>query len=712
MNEAKKISRKELQLIYSEKINQTEYQRCYWKDFDFSILKKIMFIRRNGRGSNDKYNDIIIMADTETSKHEYNPKIKMSNGTEKYVPVTNYVVFWTISLRAYHHNIVTLYGTKPSEMIECIQELHLSMAGDKTILYIHNMPYDWQFIRRFMFSIFGHPTRQLNIKSHYPLYIEFSNGIILKDSLILAQRSLEKWGIDMQVEHPKLSGDWDYDILRHQNTNHTDTEIGYAENDTLCGVECIDKQMEILSKNIITIPYTATGIPRNETHKRGKPNRAKDRFLSMHLSYEQYRTAEKVFHGGYTHANRFYIENTITAEVQCYDFASSYPFAMITRKFPMEKFTDAEDCTMDDIISISDEYAVMTKVTMTNVDLKDHENPMPTLQFSKCISCINPILDNGRILHADYVEIYLNEIDIKVIRSHYKCKSHICTNVLIAHKDYLPRWFTDYVYECFVNKTKLKGVDPVLYALAKSIVNSLYGMCVQKSIKDVLNEDYESGDYEKDRNIDPAEQYEKYINNHSSILPYQWGVWVTSYAMENLFELGKCCEYWIYSDTDSVYGVGWDKELVKKYNDKCIKEMSDNGYGPVEHKDKLYYLGVAETEESDIYTEFRVLGAKRYCGRSKKDGTLHITVAGVPKKGVNCLDDNIENFKSGTIFYGLKTNKKTHFYLYDEIHINSDGDEVADSIDLTPCDYLLDAIKVEGDWDLLEYEEIEVQIHE
>ena len=42
------------------------------------------------------------------------------------------------------------------------------------------------------------------------LFIEFDNGVILRDSLILAQRKLEKWCIDLDVEHKKAVGLWDY----------------------------------------------------------------------------------------------------------------------------------------------------------------------------------------------------------------------------------------------------------------------------------------------------------------------------------------------------------------------------------------------------------------------------------------------------------------------------------------------------------------------
>ena len=66
--------------------------------------------------------------------------------------------------------------------------------------------------------------------------------------------------------------------------------------------------------------------------------------------------------------------------------------------------------------------------------------------------------------------------------------------------------------------------------------------------------------------------FNKNVKKRSTILPYQWGVWITSYAMSNLFELGSCCKIWLYSDTDSVYGIGWDKNKVKKYNKKLAKK--------------------------------------------------------------------------------------------------------------------------------------------
>ena len=131
------------------------------------------------------------------------------------------------------------------------------------------------------------------------------------------------------------------------------------------------------------------------------------------------------------------------------------------------------------------------------------------------------------------------------------------------------------------------------------------------------------------------------------------------------------------------------------------------------HNNREYWLGVAETEgEKDQYTEFRMQGAKRYCGRCVADGQLHITVAGVPKKtGAACLHDNIDNFTPGLIFDGQTTGKKIYTYILDEIYTDENGNITGDSVDLSPCDYLLDGVEV-VDWQALFEEQIEIDDYE
>lgn len=703
-------SRDEVLRVYRKKIQAVPYSFCHYKKFDYDILKYIPYLTTAGRGERISYNDVLIMADTETSKKKpdiYHPDSKGG----KYETFENHVVAWTISIRAFNHNIVTLYGRKPSKMIETLTRIHEHMAGSRTVIYFHNLGYDHIFLRKFAYALWGKPEHQLNVKPYYPILIQYQNGIMIKDSLILAQRKLEKWANDLDVEHKKAVGKWDYNKFRNQSDELSEDEKQYIECDTLAGVECLDKTMEALHKRIYSIPLTATGIPREQTRVRGKKYHARDWFLQQALTYEQYIKFQQLYHGGFTHGNRHMVNCVISELVQCFDFASSYPFSMCAFKFPAEKFTRMENVSADFILSEMEDYAYAFKFVAVNIRLKNDSEPMPALQFSKCLKTINAIQDNGRILAANYVEIYLTEYDLVVIADIYTWDRHICTDVEYARKDYLPRWFTDFVYESFYNKTMLKGGDPVLYSIAKALLNAIYGMCCMKSIRLDINENYETGEfYEEDVESEELLQskYIEYVEKINSILPYQIGVWVTAIAFYNLRQLVKCCKRPWYSDTDSCYGSDWDYEAVERYNAGCKEKLLLNDYGPVMHKGREYWLGVAETEgDADKYTEFKYMGAKRYCGRNLETGQLKITVAGVPKKaGAKCLHDDINEFHKGKIFDGATTGKTTHYYFnVEKIYIDENGNETGDSISLTPCDYRLDTVNV-YDWMSMFNEEV------
>ena len=82
------------------------------------------------------------------------------------------------------------------------------------------------------------------------------------------------------------------------------------------------------------------------------------------------------------------------------------------------------------------------------------------------------------------------------------------------------------------------------------------------------------------------------------------------------------------------------------------------------------------------------------------------------KKGAKCLNDDITKFKHGLIFDGKTTGKLTHGYMsVEEIYIDERGNEVADSVDLFPCDYLLsESILQEVDFDYINTEELNLSI--
>lgn len=667
------------------------YTFCHYTEYDYSILKRIKVNKYRGKGARGSYNNAIIMFDTETSKT--GPVEYAADGTV--IPQTNIIVAFTVSIRYRGENYCTLYGNRPSELMQCLQMIRDAVKGT-LFIYCFNLGFDWLFLRKFFFRSFGYPVKQLNIKAHKPILFKFDNDIIIKDAYVLAGRKLSKWAEDLNVEHQKAVGSWDYDLIRTQEHIFTPEELHYIECDTLAGIECLEVTMKMLNKNISSIPYTVTGIIREEVRTEGKEHNAHNDFLRTVPDLDTQIKLEYAFHGGYTHGNRYYYGEYFTdQEIEARDFASSYPFIMLAYKLPSSRFVKLDGhYSITDILNDSDDYAFLFKLVAIGVSLKDYTAPMPYLQFSKCKKIINPVLDNGRVISCDYCEIYLTEYDLMILNDLYNFESHACTEVEYSIKRYMPRWYTDIVYRLFYDKSTLKGKDPTLYMLQKGKLNSLYGNCVTKPCRLTTEECFETGEY-IDKEFDQISEYNKYINKRKSVLNYAWGVWITSIAAYNLFRLGSCVDYdngglWLYSDTDSAYSNKWDNEKIEAYNADCRRRLKDNGYNPVIYEGKEYCPGVAALDGT--YTEFCYLGAKRYAGRDADTGKLKITVAGVPKKtGAKCLEDDIHNFKMGFCFAGSITGKLQHSYIYvDEIYTDDKCNEVGDSIDLNACSYILD----------------------
>lgn len=680
-----------LSRLYKYKVNEYkdyEYEFIYYDKYEYSKLSDNLYFTRRGANSNHKKTiaEAFIMLDTETSK-------KDDDTTED-----NHLVAFTISIRMYESNICTLWGRNPMECMKALEDIRKHMKGKQIVIYVHNLSYDYIFLRKFLFLFFGLPKKQFAIKAHYPLYIEFNNGIILKDSLILAQRKLETWAIDLNCEHKKAVGKWDYDKIRNQHEEYTQEELEYIEHDTLAGVECLNILANQLKKRVCELPLTATGILREEVRKVGKMHHAKECYNKQVLSFEQYKKAKSIFHGGYTHGNRF-TRGIICGHGISFDFASSYPYVMLSEKFPCSKFSAIDDCKIDYILDYSEQYCFMLRLILINPKIKDDE-AFPYIQHYKCLHIVDGIVDNGRVTSATALEIYTTEIGLEIIKQQYTYdeENTMCTDVEYAEKDYLPRWYTDLVYQQFYDKCTLKDIPgaELHYKLQKAKLNGNYGNMVMDNIKlDVVEAylatlDHNEGEYYIDSEDEEA-KYQKYINNKNNFLNYAWGVWVTQYAVRNLFRLISCVDgIPYYCDTDSCYASSFDMNMVNAYNAECKRKLLDNGYAPVVYNGKTFELGKAELDSE--YDYFIQLHAK--CYAKEKDGKMSITVAGVPKKqGAKSLNSLLD-FKYGYCFSGETTGKLTHKYIYvNDIYTDKDGNITGDSVDLSPCDYILGPVK-------------------
>jgi len=283
--------------------------------------------------------------------------------------------------------------------------------------------------------------------------------------------------------------------------------------------------------------------------------------------------------------------------------------------------------------------ACLIRLYLEDVKLKNERWGSPYIPKAKCEMVSNPQVDNGRILSADALEIYVTEIDMEILADEYDFRYKIL-ELWTGTKSKLPDVFRNLLLHTYVEKTQLKGGDPYLYGKKKNLFNSYYGMTVQNPCKP--NYEFKDGMMQlKDESLeDLMAQYQK-----SGWLPYQWGVWVTAYARRKLHAGLAIIEPddFIYSDTDSIKCMG---DYTDQFND-LNKKYLDEDLSALDPAGKRHYIGIYEYEES--YLRFKTMGAKKYAYEDM-DGKLHITVSGVNKKrGAEELK-TLDRFKEGFIF--------------------------------------------------------------
>ena len=121
------------------------------------------------------------------------------------------------------------------------------------------------------------------------------------------------------------------------------------------------------------------------------------------------------------------------------------------------------------------------------------------------------------------------------------------------------------------------------------------------------------------------EEIEKALKG--AAFPYQWGVYTTAYARQQLQDAIKLCgDQIIYCDTDSVKTLG--DVPIHKLNDALKKRAESVGAYADDMNGKRHYIGVFESDGH--YKEFITQGAKRYAYIDDA-GKMGVTVAGVSK---------------------------------------------------------------------------------
>lgn len=579
-------------------------------------------------------------------------------------------------------NEVVYFGRTWKEFQNFIDTLEF-YSPLKKIIFVHNLSFEFQFIKKYF--IFRTVTAR---KKHKVMKAELDDyNIEFRCSYFMANASLSQLPKLFNLPVQKKVGDLDYTKLRNSKTELTEKELGYCEYDCLVVYHFIIKELEEYG-NVKNIPLTSTGHVRRELKELTMRDYSYRRKVNKAINTNPcvYNLLVEAFAGGYTHANWIYVDE-ILKNIDSWDFTSSYPFVLVTEKYPSTEFKKCNITKKEDMLEC---FAYLIKVRFYNISSKYYNN---FISSSKCTYIKGGVYDNGRLIKAEEIEITLTDIDFNFLCDSCKYEKYLIEECYYSLYNYLPKLFIDFVLDKYVLKTQYKGVSgkELEYSKEKNKFNALYGMSVTNLIRAKVEYD-NILDWTDEIEL-TNEEIEEMLNSEKqkSFLSFAYGVWVTAYARRNLLEnVCKLDEYVVYCDTDSIKLLdGYDKSVIETYNKKVInkiKVVSDflgidmNKYMPNDKKGIKHALGVFDNDGH--YDEFVTQGAKKYAYRQyeniygfkkdycfRKEHNLHITVAGVPKSGVKALKNDIRNFKDNLIFDFKDTNKNILIYADNQISV-------------------------------------------
>lgn len=424
--------------------------------FDYSIIDRAKAITRpRGVKNKRKYLDLICAFDIETSKLEDES--------------ASFMYVWQFQVDEF----CTVFGRTWDSFLEFVHELSKHTEGAYLVVHVFNLSYEFAFLK----GIYDFKEDEVFcMDSRKVLKCDLMNVLEMRCAYLHSNMNLDayskRWG-----KHKKQSGKkFNYNKMRYSWTRLNRRERKYIQYDVLALVESIKAQAEYDGHNMYNFPLTSTGYVRVETKKRMRefPRIA---LLNCLPTADVIVPLNRAFRGGNTHSNRHY-SGRIVKNVQSWDIASSYPAVLLTEEYPMGEwyvFSDSRNLTIDNVLKeCMNNFGVM-KIHLWNVRLANSLWGCPYIPRHKCDSIDGAWYDNGRVLSADYLEMFCCSPDLEIILSEYDFDDIKISYFAISKLKPLPNVLTDYIKELFEAKTKLKGGDALQYALAKERINSVYG---------------------------------------------------------------------------------------------------------------------------------------------------------------------------------------------------------------------------------------------
>lgn len=556
-----------------------------------------------------------------------------------------------------------------SELIAQMQELH---RGARLIIWVANLSYEFSFVKKQLAeigisAIFAKTPRN-------PLFIELGGVIELRECLGLFGSSLARVARDYTTTQ-KAVGDLDYTKIRTPETSITRREKYYNK----CDVDILEelglKAHEIYTCNYREIPYTKTGVLRQECKKAIKNIK-----WEYNANYKLMPNTEKeycdfrrfLYRGGLSHSNVIYCGKHLH-NIRNADLTSDYSAQINHHFFPAGELVEIKN---DEFMRYSNKCYI-AYVTLFNIEPKTSHTLISRskiLNLSETMSCY---YDNGRLIRGDNVQLIVNEIDIKTIALYYDCEIVVDKAYMFTERRKAPKWLLSLMNDYYLKKQTLKAghkENTLDYKESKERVNSFYGMCATRLYD---SECYIDGVEIKEREQTNADGAPLTYDDRRArvwLNPYI-AYWTTSYARAILaYFITKYPELIVQYDTDGIYYItdctNDIKGITKERIDALETELSQYNDKMSLKNERLFRNRYFETlgtwDISKPFTDFKCLGAKRYIYR-KQDGSINPVIAGCNKSAYIAYCDKIgadpiEFFTDGMTLRHIDSKKIASLY--------------------------------------------------
>ena len=635
------------------------------------------------------------------------------------------------------------------------------------IIYIHNFSYEFSFFSNnseFFKKYNSNDIKSsLFLKANKPLYVRCGN-LEFRCSYLLLDKSIRAIGKDIGLE--KL--DFNYTKIRTPLTRLEDKEIEYNYRDVeimLKGIYRLYNLNEYIT-SASQIPYTKTGIMRfnceqnpqvnvtNEyTNKYGETKKSKCMRLNKYLcglekakTKEQLLFWETLFQGGLVYSNAKYIGDVLY-NLASFDFASDYPFQMLTRYFPseFEEYKGNNKVMLEKCLrNVTEKNLVYNKplrtmfnaiVVLNNIKAKFEFTPIGTSKIEEIEplkNMLNCKIINGKIheintqvkmyvtcidmitlklfydfdlLEVEYLEVakrYRKSNQFKINSILYLAKQKIefkVYNELVENMNtyhiYTEKEIPEEHFRTMINNEtnyfNQLSTAKKMYLDVKSDLNALYGDNAQHLLHERFYYDYIEREWKSE-----LETFEEYRNAQHKT-SYIYGLYVPQYARASIlyiaykFITNGLNVYYIDTDSIKTDDTPLAHKLVKEFNK--LQMLNLNGY-------EWTKFGQLEREYTAI--KFASLGTKSYIKLeydNDKNPVVKATISGLPKatelynKLFEYYEKNFDElieccYHYGTVFDKSVANKLASKYDFFDFDVNIDGyiDTVCSGVVLEPVD--------------------------